>query len=372
MAITVEEIIAALESWAPKKLAEDWDNVGLQLGSLKKQVKHLGVCLDLTPETLAQALTQKIDCLVTHHPFFFKSTKQICWDTWPGKAVKTLAEKDISLIACHTNLDSAKEGVSDVLGEALHLKVERALLPAKATKLFLITTYVPKGYEEKVREILLKEGAGQRGKYSGCSFATEGIGSFYPKEEAKPYRGKVGKLNLVSGTKMEFLVPEFLLARVIAKIKEVHPYEEVPIDVWPTEAYDYRYGLGRIGELPLEYTLYELAQKLSQLLNSQAIFMVGDPKQLVKRVALCGGAGGDFFENALSLGAEVYITAEVKYHQAREAEARGLSLISVGHFESESLIVPKMAEFFQKMANSKGEELQITMLKEKNPFIPLF
>ncbi|OAG27294.1 Nif3-like dinuclear metal center hexameric protein [Thermodesulfatator autotrophicus] len=372
MAITVEEIIAALEDWAPKKLAEDWDNVGLQLGSIKKQVKHLGLCLDLTPDTLSQALTQKVDCLVTHHPFFFKPFKQICWDSWPGIAVKKLAENDISLIACHTNLDSAKDGVSDVLARALHLKAEKALLPAKGARLFRLNLYVPKGYEEKIREILLKEGAGRRGKYLACSFAVEGTGSFYPEEGASPYEGTIGKLNLLPETRVEFLVPEFRLARVISRIREIHPYEEVPIDVWPTEAYDHNYGLGRIGELPLECTLYELAQKLSRLLNSPAVFMVGDPKKLVKKVALCGGAGGDLFEKALSLGADVYITAEVKYHQAREAEARGLSLISVGHFESEILIVPQMADFFQKLAKDKHEDLKISVLKEKSPFTPLF
>ncbi|WP_022853889.1 Nif3-like dinuclear metal center hexameric protein [Thermodesulfatator atlanticus] len=372
MATTVEEITRAFEEWTPNTLAEDWDNVGLQLGSLKAKVKKLGFALDLTPQTLSQAISYGLDCLVTHHPFLFKSIKNICWDSWPGSAIKTLCEKNISLISLHTNLDAAQEGVSDILAKLLHLKVERAILPSKGAAKYLVSLYVPKGYEEKIRQILLEEKTSFRGKYYACSFAVEGKGSFFPEEDAKPFVGESGKLNVVPETKLEFLVPGYQLPKIISKIKEIHPYEEVPFDVLPLETRDAKVGLGRVGLLPLEITLRELALKVSEVLQSKAVFMVGDPQKLVRKVALCAGAGGELFKRAYDRGAEVYITAEVKYHQAREAETLGLSLISCGHFESEIFIVPQMAEFIKSWAAARDLDLEVFVLKEKSPFLPVF
>ncbi len=372
MTATVADIIDALENWAPSSLAEDWDNVGLQVGSPKKEVKRLGLCLDLTPQTLKQAVTQKVDCLVTHHPLIFKPLKNLSFDSWQAALIRDLIKHDIAFVAAHTNLDSARNGVSEILASLLHLKIERALLPSPGASLFRVSVYLPKGYEEEVRKLILETEAGVRGAYRGCSFTVEGQGSFYPLAEANPALGERGKLNLVSESKIEFVAPALALPRILSLIKEKHPYEEVPIDVIPLRGHDFRFGLGRVGELPISYTLFDLARKVGEVLDTQDVFVVGEPQRLVKRVALCAGAGGDLLKEALRQGAEVYITAEIKYHQAREAEASGLGLISVGHFESERVVIPEMARYFRTWADDRGCSLEISALEEKSPFLRAF
>ncbi len=372
MDVTVADLINALESWAPSKLAEDWDNVGLQVGSLEQRVEKLAVCLDLTPNTLAQAIEKEIDGLVTHHPFIFSPLKRISFDSWQGKLLRELIKRDIFLISAHTNLDAAREGVTEIFARALKLELEGALAPSPGSRLFRVTVYVPKGYEEKVRRFLVGTEAAVRGRYKGATFSVEGQGSFYPLPGAKPAVGETGKLNLVQESKIEFLAPAFSLPKLIKGLKELHPYEEVPIDIWPVEERDQRFGLGRVGTLPLEYTLQELAQKVGEVLNTKAVFMVGEPQRLVRRVALCAGAGGDLFRRALELKVDVYLTAEVKYHLAREAEALGLPLITFGHFESERLIVPQMARFFEEWARGRGCSLEVSVLEESSPFQAAF
>ncbi len=368
MTIRVADLIAAFEAWAPVELAEDWDNVGLQVGSLKEPVRHVALALDLTPYTLEQAIKIGADCVVTHHPFFFRPLKRIDLKSPEGQMLKRLLSKGISLVSLHTNLDSAREGVTDLLAQALKMKVEGALRPSPGARLYKMVVYVPKGYEEKIRQIVLESEAGVRGAYRGCTFSCEGTGSFFPEEAARPKLGEKGRLNLVAESRVEFLVPRFAIPFLVSRLKESHPYEEVPVDFYPVEGADYRFGLGRIGELPLEYTVEELAEKISEILGTEAVFVVGESQRLVRKVALCAGAGADLISEARTRGAEVFVTAEIKYHQAREAEISGFPLVLVGHFESERLVVPKMAEYLRGWAQEHSCPLEITVLEEKSPF----
>ena len=372
MDITVGDIIEALEKWAPFTLAEEWDNVGLQVGSRKQKVKHLGTCLDLTPETLAQAKELGVDCVLTHHPLIFRPLKDLSFDSWQGALIRELIAADISLVSAHTNLDSAREGVTELLARRLKLEIEGSLVPSPGAKLFRVTVYVPKGYEEKIRRFLLETEAAVRGRYKACVFSAEGQGSFYPLPGANPSQGSPEKLNLVSESKLEFLAPQFVLPKIVEGLKELHPYEEVPIDLWPIKGEDRRFGLGRVGHLPLEYTLQDLARRVGEVLGTDKVFFVGEPQRLVRRVALCAGAGGDLLKEAHRAGAEVYLTAEIKYHQAREAEALGLGLITFGHFESERPIVFEMARFLKEWAKDKGCSLKVSVLEERSPFRAAF
>ena len=368
MTVYVGDLIEAFERWAPLKLAEKWDNVGLQVGSPQKEVRHIALALDLTPHTLEQALKLRIDCLITHHPFIFKPLKSLRWDHWQHDLLRKLILQDVALVSLHTNLDSARDGVTEILAQALHLRVERALQPSPGAKLYKMVIYAPKGYEERLRNLILESEAGVIGPYRGCSFATEGIGSFFPQPEAKPYLGEQRKFNLVPEVRLEFVIPEFEISNFLGRLRELHPYETVPVDLYPLEGEDQRFGLGRIGELPLEFTVQDLAEKLASLLHSPAVFIVGKSSRLVRKVAICAGAGGDLFYQARSLGAEIYITAEIKYHLAREAEALDLPLIVLGHFESERLVVPKMADFLRRWSMERSCEIEITILEEESPF----
>lgn len=263
MAITVEEVLQAIETWAPSSLAEPWDNVGLQVGSRRQPVKRLGVALDLSPSVLEQAISHGVDCVVTHHPLFLKPPKAIDLDTPFGNLLAGLIRHEMALVSAHTNLDAAEGGVNDVLARDLGL-----------------------------------------GELSPLCQGAEALGL----------------------------------------------------------------GLGRVGRLPQAMTVEALAQRLGELVRSPSIQVVGPLEKEVIRVALCGGSGGDFLPQVLASQAEVYITGELKYHQAREAEALGLPVIVAGHFETEVLVVPEMARFLREWFARQGRSLEIHILQEITPF----
>ncbi len=267
MTITVDEVLKALETWAPTNLAESWDNVGLQVGSRQQTVQRLGVALDLTPSVLAQAQDLELDCLVTHHPLFFNPPRVLDLDLPLGALVAGLIQAKISLIAMHTNLDAAQGGVNDALAQTLGLRDIRPLCPQETG---------------------------------------EGL------------------------------------------------------------------GLGRIGTLPEPLSLEGVAQRVAKALGVASLEICGDLKREVRQVALCGGAGGSLIPAAVSQGAEVYLTGECKYHQAREAEALGLALLVAGHFETEVIIVPEIARFLEGYFSRAGKALEIHILNEKSPFQRIF
>ncbi len=368
MAVTVQDVLSAIESWAPRSLAEEWDNVGLQVGSRRRPVTHLGVALDLTLEVLEQALAKGIDCLVTHHPLLFKAPKSLDLETPLGKILSLLIKHDLACIAAHTNLDSAKGGVSDILAKALGIRVTKALSPCPGSKLYKLVVFIPKGYEEKIRQALLETEAGVIGSYYGCTFAVSGVGTYLPGEGAKPWYGEKGRLERVSEWRLEVLVPSMEIPRVISLLKEVHPYEEMAFDLYPLEEHDPRFGLGRLGILPLPMTVLELARKVAKATGSEQVQIIGDERQEVEKVAVCGGAGGDLLPQVFKSGAQVYITGEIKYHQAREAEALGLSVIVAGHFETEYLVVSELAKYLEKWASSQQATIKISQLEDKSPF----
>lgn len=118
----IKELIKHLETIAPLALAEQWDNVGLMIGSYKSYVQRVLCALDVTEKVIQEAIEQKIDCIVTHHPFFFTSLKQIDYDTAKGKMIRQLIKEDIAVYSMHTNLDSAQEGINDILADLLGIE----------------------------------------------------------------------------------------------------------------------------------------------------------------------------------------------------------------------------------------------------------
>lgn len=121
MSVNVADIIKIMEEIAPPAMAEDWDNVGLMLGRRCKAVKKLLLALDITGEVVQQAIAQKADMIITHHPFIFRGLKRVTDSEWQQELLLTLAEKGIAVYSAHTNLDCVSSGVNDVLAKKLHL-----------------------------------------------------------------------------------------------------------------------------------------------------------------------------------------------------------------------------------------------------------
>jgi dinuclear metal center YbgI/SA1388 family protein len=266
--ILVRDILAWVDGFAPFRYAAPWDQCGLQVGDPDAPVNRLLVALDPGSATLREAQELACQCLVTHHPLLFQALKAVRADHFPGNLVIAAVRGGIHLIAAHTNVDAARDGTNDVLGERL------------------------------------------------------------------------------SVAQME------------------------PLERDDTRVGEERYGgMGRVGLLPQPMAFEVLVAKTSEALGGIPVRAVGDARKQVSRVALCSGSGGSLMELAIKAGADVFITGDVKYHDAQRALEADLALIDVGHFASEQIVVRPLAAFLRAQAVGRREVLEVLEARvEKDPF----
>lgn|SRR5690625_434962 len=329
--VTHRQIFHALERWAPKEFAYDWDNVGLQVGSVTEETTGVLVTLDVTEDIVKEAIEHKANVIIAHHPMLFKPIKQIDFNTVQGALLKQLIENDITVYASHTNLDIAQGGVNDLLSEAIGLEDIKPLVPTYHESLVKLAVFTPISHVKHVVDSLSDAGAGHIGNYSHCTFQSEGTGTFKPLEGANPFIGSENKLERVEEIKIETIVEEKNIATVVAKMKEAHPYEEVAYDIYPLKNQGDEYGLGRIGTLKEPMTLQQFMHIVKERYNVSHLRFVGDRYREVKRVAVLGGSGERYIDVAIRAGADVFITGDVTFHPAQEAELKGLAIVDPGH-----------------------------------------
>ena len=230
---TVRDFLTILQHITPEYLAEEWDNVGLLVGDPQQPVHRILLALDPTCALIDQARNGQYDLIITHHPIIFRPLKAIRTDTPAGRFITTAACGHISVIACHTNLDSIQGGVSDHLAQALGLVDSKPLVPSR----------------------------------KGC---------------------------------------------------------------------DLDCGLGRLGIYPAPITADAFLARIRQTCAPPWILEAGPRPDRVATVAVCGGSCSDLAEIAFDLGADVFLTAEVKHSVACWAADAGLWLLDAGHFATES------------------------------------
>ncbi|MCK4777515.1 MAG: Nif3-like dinuclear metal center hexameric protein, partial [Actinomycetia bacterium] len=245
MLTKILNIFSLRNDWAPFNLALDWDNVGLQVGNLEEEVSKILISLDLTYDVLNQAKSNSCGLIITHHPLIFEPVKSIHSASILAEVIKA----KISVITMHTNLDQVENGVSDILAKKLGIIETVPIVSAKLNNIYKLVTFVPPDHLERVRDELQKHGAGKIGNYRGCSFQVTGTGTFIPEEDAEPYSGEIGRINKVEEIRLEINVPKDKLDKIIKKLMDVHPYEEVAYDIYRTEQVFNNTGLGRIGNL---------------------------------------------------------------------------------------------------------------------------
>ena len=119
-----EKMIQFLEKFAPKNLAEDWDNVGFLLGKREGEVKRVYLCLDVDSFAVKSAIEEGCDFILSHHPFLFKGLKSVTEENVQGKKIISLIENKISVFSMHTNFDSVEKGMADLIAEKLAWKKE--------------------------------------------------------------------------------------------------------------------------------------------------------------------------------------------------------------------------------------------------------
>jgi len=264
MDAAVEDILAAVETVAPSNLAEEWDNVGLQLGSRSWPATRVMTALDPTPEVVREVIERQGNVLVTHHPLIFSPLRTLDIDRPLGRILETLLNHRIAVIAAHTNLDAVQGGVNDVLASLLAV-------------------------------------------------------------------------------------------------------EEVA--VWQPSQRDASCGIGRMGRMTFPMALGELAAAIKDRMAVPHIRFAGDPDLQVHRVALCSGSGSSLLGVFLDSNADVFITGDVRYHDAREIESHGRGIVDVGHFESEHIILNELTNKLAEQMSSRGLDVRVEACRgEHAPF----
>ncbi|MBU8916476.1 Nif3-like dinuclear metal center hexameric protein [Bacillus sp. FJAT-29953] len=351
------EIIQLFEKFAPKSLAMEGDKIGLQIGRLNQKVERVMIALDILDSVIDEAIEKKVQLIIAHHPPIFRPLKNIITDTVQGQIIEKLLKHDIAVYAAHTNLDVAKGGVNDWLAEALGLEDAEVLVPTFDTKLKKLVVFVPVSHADELRQALGNAGAGFIGSYSHCSFTANGTGRFLPGEDTNPFIGKPGELETVEEVRIETIVPEPILKKVITAMIKAHPYEEVAYDVYPLENKGEVLGLGRIGKIP-EMTLGEFAEKVKVALEVDRVRVVGDLQAKVKKAAVLGGDGNKYYSHAKFKGADVYVTGDIYYHTAHDAMMDGLNMIDPGH-NVEKVMKKGLTETLQTLCQEAGYEVEI-------------
>jgi len=341
MSVQLKDIDSALMDWAPAGTAQSYDNVGLQIGRLSKNVARCLIALDLTPDVVREAINSDVDCVITHHPLIFKPLSDLTDGSLVSSMALDLAEAKIALYAIHTNLDAAHGGVSFELAKSLGLE-NIEFLSGLENSVVKLVLFVPIDHIDAVRDAAFGAGAGQIGNYSECSFSHGGSGTFRPGDSSEPFSGSAGgPRESVNEVKLEMQVSSWQLNAVLDAVQEVHPYEEVAHDIIPIENEFKGAGIGAVGTLAAPTTLASFLDSVSIALNNPGLRYVGDEGLKVGKVAVCGGSGSDFIGLAGKAGADVYVTADVTYHRFFEVMNQDgqidMALIDAGHYETESM-----------------------------------
>lgn len=336
------DIVGIINKIAPAALAETWDNPGLQIGDPSAAVTRVMVALDPTPDVIDSALKASCQLLVTHHPLIFKPLNSISTANPLGASIHKAIKGGLSIVSLHTNYDIASGGLNDLLASKIGLS---SCVPLKVTTvcdLVKLVVFVPVEQLDLVRSALFPFTATQ-GKYRDCSFAADGAGTFTPLEGAEPFTGTVGVLATVKEERLELLIERAQLARAVKALLAAHPYEEPAFDIYPLLNEGEKLGIGRIGRLTEPLTLAEYVGQIRKVLLAPALRYVGDPAARISKVALCSGSGASLLREAARSGADLLVTGDIKYHEARDAEDMGLALIDAGHFPTEIIMVHEIA-----------------------------
>lgn len=254
----VQDFCRQMEELAPLELAQEWDNVGLQIGRLDKQVTTVLITLTITMETVDKAIKEGADLIIAHHPVIFHPLRQIRTDSPEGALLASLLNHDLAVYVSHTNLDQAPEGLNYWLAKEVGLQDQMVLIPVEG---------------------------------------------------------------------------------------------------------DVAAGLGRIGKIS-PVSLGNFAKYLQSLWNLP-MRIVGHQQQIIEHVAVVGGSGGDFVQQAKKAGADVLVTGDVSYHDALDARMLELALVDAGHFATEISMVSGIAQY---LGTRFGNRLQILQELSGNPF----
>ena len=363
----VKDIGEKIEGIVPLRLAQGWDNVGLLVGDGEQDVTNVLLTIDVTRAVVAEAKRLKAELIVSYHPVIWDGLKRI----GPGdssEVVYELIRCGIAVFSIHTALDVAAGGVNDGLAEIVGIVDGEPIgdyVDSPAGECYKVVVFIPTKSVEKVSRAVFAAGGGMMGNYSNCGFAAEGVGSFLPLEGARPAIGRKGRVEKVCEVRFETIVPGGRLEGVVEAIKKAHPYEMPAFDCFRLYNPQGKFGLGRIGRLERPMRLEKIIERIKKQTGAAAVGIVGKERRLVRKAAVCAGSCGKIINQVIAAGCDLYVTGELKHHQALAAAEAGVTCLCLSHTVSERFILKKFARELQKQA--KSVKMRIST-KDSDPF----
>jgi len=342
----IQEVIDHLEKLAPLAYAEEFDNVGLLVGDKNNELRGVLVTLDTLEDVVDEAIEKNCNLIVSFHPIIFNGLKKLNGNSYVERVVLKAIKYDIAIFAIHTALDNALQGVNDIICNTLGIENKKILLPQKGT-IKKLTTYVPQANADSLREGLFKAGAGQIGNYDDCSFNTEGVGTFRGNEASDPQVGERFEYRQEAETQISVTFQKHFEKTVLKALQEHHPYEEVAFEVTTLDNYNQHIGIGMVGDLAVAMATNDFLQFVKEKMKVSCIRHSHLHTDKVQRIAVLGGSGSFGIGAAKAAQADVYITADLKYHDFFSAENQ-IILADIGHYESEQFTKTYLADYLSK------------------------
>ena len=349
------QITKIIEEFAPLNYQESYDNAGLIVGSFDLEITGIIISLDVTEAVVDEAKAKSCNLIIAHHPIVFSGLKRLNGSNYIERTVISAIKNDIAIYAAHTNIDAVEQGVNGKICEKLGLKNCKVLDQSKNT-LRKIVTFVPNKQADKLRTALFNAGAGHIGNYDNCSYNLSGQGSFRALENTKPYIGKPGELHFEPEIRIETIFPIHLQSKVIKALKNTHPYEEVAYDIYALENKNEHIGIGMVGYLEQEIDELDFLKQIKNTFDAKMLRHTPFLNKKVKKVALCGGSGSFLLNKAIASGADVFLSADFKYHQFFDADNKIL-IADIGHYESEQFTKEIFYELLTKKITNFGIQI---------------
>ncbi len=328
MNIQVRHISTFLHQWAPPSTKLDYDNVGLLVGDPNQEISRILTCLDVTLDIVEEAIQNDCDLIVAHHPLIFKSIDRINPTNEQGKIIFKLIKNDIALIAAHTNLDAALDGVSFVLGQQLGLENLKFLDNSYniSRKIVLTTNHSD---SDSVLKLL----------------------NYYSAEQAHYYKVEGKKEDQFT---YEAIIDEHHVSDLEKELEKNGLLHQGNFQVMEVASPSKNVGMGVVGFYRDQgMTQQDFLDLVADALNVKAVRYSGSVDR-IKKVAVCGGAGVSLARNAIGEGAQAFVTSDIKYHDYF-TDTENFLLVDVGHYESE---VPMVAALQQELSEA-FEQLEV-------------
>jgi dinuclear metal center YbgI/SA1388 family protein len=363
----LKEITTYLDKLFKKDLAFSWDNCGLLIGDLSKEITRILIALDVDFNAVRQAKDKRADLIISHHPLIFNPLKRLTSESVNEKIIMDVIKNDIAVYSAHTNMDAADFGIGSRILKELGLKQTGYLEPAGRRR-YKFVVFVPADFEEKIRQAMCEAGGGTWKDYSCCTFGTEGKGTFRPGSSSSPFIGEKGMLSEVEEIRMECIVNGENLEKLSNSVIKAHPYEEPAYDIYALENRFPEGGIGQTAEFDVSVSAADFLKSVKEKLglkNLRFVFSKPADDVKIKKVLLINGSADSVVENMLDFDFDALLCGEISYHNCAAVFEKGILVAEIGHAESEVVFTDMAWEIIDGFI--RENKLDIVLYKGEKP-----